>query len=101
MVGGRGRLDPIGEGWEGNVAGEDFFIRWWVPDEWFCPFESFSNLKTTFCNIKQQLKSKLAWPVWTDCGVKIKMVEEQWLQLKEWSFYWVITWKLKFIEGGN
>ena len=29
---------------------------------------------------------------------KIKMVQEQWLQLKI-KFYWVVTWKLLFTNG--
>ena len=40
---------------------------------------------------KHQLKWKLAWPVCTEDGVEIKMVHEQWLQLKT-KFCWVVRW---------
>ena len=49
-------------------------------------------------NIKNQSKSKLAWPVCTENEVKAKKVQEQWLQLK-WSFYCFIIRKLLFSEG--
>ena len=40
---------------------------------------------------EHQLKSKLAWPVCIkSMEVKLKMVQDQWLQQK-WSSYWVIT----------
>ena len=32
---------------------------------------------------------------------KIKMVQEQWLQLKTKFFYWVITWKFLFSGGDD
>ena len=41
-------------------------------------------------NIEHQLKSKLAWHVYKEHEVKIKMVHEQWLQLE-----------MKFLLGYN
>ena len=48
--------------------------------------------------VEHQLKSKLAGPVCTEHETKTKKTQEQWLQLK-WSFYYLIIWKLLFIEG--
>ena len=52
-------------------------------------------------NNEHQLKSKLAWPVWQH-NMKLK---QKWYSSndysKKWHFYWVVTWKVLFSEGGG
>ena len=76
------------------------FEGWWESDKkWIWPFKTFSKLKKKISvNIEHWLKSKLEWPMCSN-SMKLKMVQEQQLQLK-WIFYWVITWKL-LLSGGN
>ena len=62
----------------------NFFFGWWgTKEEWSGPFQPFSKLKTTFCKYWTLIKIKNS----INCGykeyeVKIKMEQEQWLQLK-------------------
>ena len=51
----------------------------------------FKAKKKLSVNIEHQIKSKLAWPICTDSiEVKMKMVQELWLQLE-----------MKFLLGSN
>ena len=61
---------------------------WWEPEEdWLS------------VNIEHQLKSKLAWlGVYKEYEVKIKMVHEQWLQLK---IKFLLRVFIKFLVGGG
>ena len=51
-------------------------------------------------NIEHQSKSKLAWPVCTEYEIKIKKVQEPWLQIK-WSFYWFMLFSGGLTIGGD
>ena len=79
------------QGFPNSFKGWRGFLQWgkafsyWVVRTWggvILTFEPFSKLKTLFCKC------------WTN-EVKIKMVQEQWLQLKM-KFLLVITRKLLF-----
>ena len=67
-----------------NFAGGNFFIQLWESDrKWFWPFDSFSKLKRTFCNYRTSIKIKTSMTcVYKEYKVKIKIMKEQWLQLK-------------------
>ena len=80
------------------LRGGDFFTGWWRPEEeWFWQFKPFSKLKTVFCYYRTSIKIKLSMDcVSKEYEIKTKMVQEQWLQLKKWLFYWAITWKFTF-----
>ena len=65
-------------------------------EEWFWLRPS-SKLKRTFCKYWTS-KSKLAWPVCKEYEVKIKMVREQWLQLKM-KFLLGYTMKIVLVGG--
>ena len=56
---------------------ENFFPRWWGPEEWFWRFKPLSKLKTASFRIKISLTC-----VYKEHEIKTKMVQEQWLQLK-------------------
>ena len=62
----------------------DFCVGWWEPEEeWFWPIKPFSKLKTTFCKYWTLIKIKISLAcVYKEYEVKVKMVQEQWLQLK-------------------
>ena len=90
----------------GGGGGIFFIERWKYEEEWIWPFKPFSKLKTTgkswrFIKIKISMTC-----VYKEYEVKIKMANEQWLQLKM-NFYWIITCNcylvggLNFGEGGN
>ena len=68
----------------GNYPGGNFSIGWWESEkEWFWPLEPFSKLKTTFWKYWTLIKIKISMAcVYKEHGGKIKMVQEQWLQLK-------------------
>ena len=68
---------------------ENFFIEWWESDkEWFWTFEPFSKLKTRFCEYWTSIKIKISMTcMYKDYKFKIKMVQEQWLQLKMKSLW--------------
>ena len=58
-------------------------VGWESDEEWLWPFEPFSNLITTFCIYWTSIKTKVSMTfVYKECENKIKMVPEQWLQLK-------------------
>ena len=59
-----------------------FFIRWWESyEEWFCPFEYYLMLQTTFCKYWTSFKIKISMTcVYIGHEVK-KMIQHQWLQL--------------------
>ena len=63
---------------------------------YFDPSYYFSKIKTIFCKYwtLTKIKSSMTW-VYKEYEGMIKMVQEQWPQLK-WSFYWVIVWKFLF-----
>ena len=69
-----------------------FFIGLWESEKkLFWLFKPFSKVKTTFCNYWTSIKIKISMTcVYKEYKVKIKMVQEQWLQLK-----------LKFLLGYN
>ena len=81
--------------------GGNFFTGGWEPqEEWFWWFQPFSKLKRAFCEYWTSIKIKVSMTcVSKKYGIKTKMVQKQWLQLKI-MFYWVITWKFVF-TGGN
>ena len=73
----------------GNFVGREFFYQvngteWSAPDEVsFWPFKLFSKLKTIFCKYWLSIKIKISMTcVYKEYEVKIKMVQERWLQLK-------------------
>ena len=80
----------------------DFSIGWLEYDnEWFWPLKPFSKLKTTFCKYWTFIKINISMTcIYEDYEGKIRIVQEQWLQLK-WSFYWVITWTFLFCAKGE
>ena len=83
----------------GIFPGANFPIRWWESEkEWFWPLKPFSKLKTTLCKHWTLIKIKITW-VHKKYEDKIKMVWEQWLQLKMKFFFWAITWELLFSGG--
>ena len=61
-----------------------FFIEWWEFDkEGFWSFEHFSKLKPILFKYWTSIKIKVSMTyVNKDYKVKIKMIQEQWLQLK-------------------
>ena len=67
-----------------HFARGNFFIGRWEPEEvWFWPFQPFSKLKTTFCKYWISIKIKISLTfVYKEYEVKIKMVQERWLQLR-------------------
>ena len=80
----RGRGISPGRGWMGNFTGRRFFISWYESDqERFWPFEPFPELKATICKYWTSIKIKISMTcVCKEYEVKIKMAQEQWLQLK-------------------
>ena len=76
-----------------NFTGVNFFIGCWEPEEeWFWLFKPFSKLKMTFCKYWASSKIKISMTCqYKEYEVKIEIVQEQGLQLRKWSFYWVIT----------
>ena len=61
-----------------------FFI-WWSEhqEERFWPIEPFLKLKTTLCKYETSVKIKIGMTyVYKEYEVEIKMVQEQWPQLK-------------------
>ena len=98
----------------GNFAGGIFF-QWWESDkEWFWRFEPVSKLKTRFRKYWTSIKIKISMTcMYKDYKFKIKMVQEQWLQLKMreatarefflvggWTKFWLI-WGLSFSASGR
>ena len=86
-----------------NTAGG---IWWEFEEEWFCPFENFSKLKTAFCEYWTSIKIKISMIcVSREYEVKAKMVHEQWLQLKMKFFLlgWIDFWweGIKIWWGGG
>ena len=55
----------------GNFDGGGLFIRWWEPEEWFWPFDPFSEQKTTFCKYLTLIKIKISMTVCTK-SMKLK-----------------------------
>ena len=68
----------------GNFARMDCFSGCWESEEeWFWPFEPFSKLEITLCKYWTLFKIKISMTcVYKEYEVKIKVVQEQWLQLK-------------------
>ena len=68
----------------GNLPRGNFSVGWWESGkEWFLPLKPFSKLKTTFCKYWTLIKIKISKTcVCKECEGKIKMVQDQWLQLK-------------------
>ena len=68
----------------GILLGGVGVIELWEPEvELIWSFESFSKLKTTFSKYCTSIKIKISMTcVYKEYEVKIKMVQEQWLQLK-------------------
>ena len=65
-----------------NFAGS-FLVGWWGSEEWFWTFEPFSKLKAIICKYWKSIKMKVSMTcAWKEYEVKIKMVQEQKLQLK-------------------
>ena len=77
-----------------KLCRSDLFIRWWKPEEWLWPFESFSKLKTTFCKYRTFIKIQISMTC------VYKEVHVQWLQLKM-TFFWFITRRLLFSRGNE
>ena len=74
----------------------DFFTRWWESEEeWFWRFKNFSKLKTAFCEYWTSIKIKISLTcVSKEYEIKTKLVQEQWLQQKNYAVifllgYWV------------
>ena len=70
------------------LLGEDFFNRWLEPGEdWFWAFETFSKLKTDFCEYWTSIKIKISinW-VYKEYEIKTKMVQEQMTTAKDRVF---------------
>ena len=80
--GGGGGFSPVGES-EILLGGGNFFTMWREPEEeWFWQFEPFSKPKTAFCED------------WKSVKIKIKMAQEQWLQLK---LFFLLGYNLKIV----
>ena len=62
----------------------NFFIKWWESGKkWFWLLEPLSNLKTTFCKYWTLIKIKSSITcLYKGYKVKMKMAQEEWLQLK-------------------
>ena len=71
-------------GLESEIGGGDFFTGWREPEEerfWW--FEPFSKLKTALCEYWTSIKIKITMNCLSEkYEIKVKMVHEQWLQLK-------------------
>ena len=62
---------------------EGFFVGLWESKEWFWLIKPFSKLKESLCKYRTSIKMKISMTcVYKDYGVKTKMVQEQWIQLK-------------------
>ena len=80
--GGEGVNSPVGES-EILLGVGNFFTMWREPEEeWFWQFEPFSKPKTAFCED------------WKSVKIKIKMAQEQWLQLK---LFFLLGYNLKIV----
>ena len=75
-----------------NLPGKGGSTGWQESNKkWFWPLELFLKLKTTFCKYWTLIKIKISMTCMSkEYEVKIKMVQEQWLQLK-----------IKFLLGYN
>ena len=81
----------------GGYSGGDIFSGWWEPEEWSWQFKILLKQKQHSVDTEHQLKSKLAWLVCNE--IKIKMVQEQWVQIK---MMFSLGYNLKiFISLGN
>ena len=71
-------------GGDGKFTRGNFSTGWWESEtKWFWQLEPFSKLKTTFCKYWTLTKIKISMAyVYKEYGGKIKMVQEQWIQLK-------------------
>ena len=59
----------------------DFQITGWLEpkEEWFWPFEPFSELKTAFCEYWKLIDSKISMTcVYKEYEIKTKMVQKHW-----------------------
>ena len=84
--------------WE-NFLGEDFlFVGRNLRRSDFDHSNLFQSLKQHSVNTEHWLKSKLAWPVFTN-SMKLNKNGTGMMTTGK-NFYWVITWKLLF-SGGN
>ena len=74
------QIAGVGVGGNGKFSwGKIFFTRWWESNkEWFWQFKHVLNLKTKFWKYWTSIKILISMT----CVYKIKVVEEQWLQLK-------------------
>ena len=72
-------------------------MDWWESDEkCFWPFKPFSKLKATICKYWTLVKIKVDMTcACKEYEVKLKILQEQWLQL-QLKFFWFITRKLLF-----
>ena len=79
----------------------NFLIGCWEPKEaWFWPFGRFLKLKT-FCKYWTSIEIKISMTcVYKEYEIKIKIIDEWWLQLKM-KLHWVIAWRLLFSGGIN
>ena len=85
----------LGRGGGGVAEG----IRWWQAEEkWIWPYEPFSKLETTFCKYWASVKIKMT-SVYNKYKGKIKVVQEQWLQL-EMKFLFGHNMKIVIYWGG-
>ena len=80
-----------------NFTGGDFFTGGKEPEEeWFWRFETFTKLKTAFCEYWKSIKIKINMT--KEYEIKTKIEQEHWLQLKM-LFLLGYNWKLLFSGG--
>ena len=97
-------IPPIIRRGIGNFAGGIFLLSGGnLTRSDFGHFKLFQNfwksVKTKFCKYWTSIKIKISvTSMYRDYEFEIKMVPEQWLQLK-WSLYGVVIWKLLSTEG--
>ena len=77
-----------GEEWEILMGQGDLFMCWWESqEECFWSFKPFSKLKTTICKDWTLIKIKISMTcVCKEYEGKMKIVLEQWLELKMMLF---------------
>ena len=80
---GGGRKSPSVARKMGNFAVGESFIKWvGIWQGMILTIWTIFKAKKHSVNIEYRLKSKLAWLVCAEYKLKIKIVQEQWLQLK-------------------
>ena len=91
------QIEVRGVGGVENFTGGDFFTGGKEPEEeWFWRFETFTKLKTAFCEYWKSIKIKINMT--KEYEIKTKIEQEHWLQLKM-LFLLGYNWKLLFSGG--